>query len=241
MIRVLITILCLCFVAAGPAQQRKPDFLDLTKTPPQKMRPYRKGGGAGAGGGDGWKAPPKIIPVKVTLLSLDKRSYQLGDEVIYEVVLENTTKDVLVIPWSGDYDKVKPDEERGPPSYIYAFLGLVIKGEIGGDQSIAGQEIFGVGQGIHGSQLLRGSLKSLSPGQKVRIRAAGRWSVSSTDEASRRLLAKLVLAKLPHTFEVSAQFRLTETQINSRYEPAISANSLTVELRRGNNDVRRVK
>lgn len=214
------TICCFLLLLEPIFQQRNDDFLDLTKPKrPQKERAGGRGTGGGGGMGNGHIPPRTIIPMKVTLLSLDKSSYQLGDQVIYEVVLENITQDTLLIPWSDDYDEVKPDEDRNPPGYIHASLSLEIKDERGVYKFMALQPIVG-------SQMVRGSLKSLRQGQKVRIRAPGSWWFTSEDEKKR------VLEKLPQTFEVRARFDLEDRPIDPRYEPALSANSLTVELRK---------
>ena len=216
-----VKVFCLCLLLVPTVQRKDNNFLDLTRKPPhQKQRSGTgRGGGMGPGGGDGRSFPVKIVPLKVVLLSLDKSSYQLGDQVIYEVTLENVTDKVLVIPWSVDYDRVKPNEEHDPPGYMWAYLSLVIKDEISGDQFMAGR-------GINGSQLLRGSLKRLQPGQRVRIRAKAPWS------GFQEAVYKRVLAKLPQTFEVRADFALYDPAINPRFEPALSTNSLSVELRR---------
>jgi hypothetical protein len=215
----ILSGICCCCLLVGPMwQQRDQGFLDLTKPrPPQKERGGGRGEGGSGGGGDGVVSPRRVVPVRVTLLSLDKDSYQLGDQVIYEVMLENITNATLVIPWSDDYDRVKPDEETDPPGYLTATLYLVL-----GDRPA--YDPFTALQGIYGSRLVSGSLKKLLPGQTVRIRAPGTWWFYSEDEEKR------VLAMVPHTFEVRARFTLQDRPINPRYEPALSANSLAVEL-----------
>jgi len=215
----LTTILCLSLLFVPIAQHQDDNFLDLTKNrPPQKKRTHLVGKGGGVGVGNGLHMQ-KTVPLKLTLLSLDKRSYQLGDHWIYEVILENITRDTLVIPWSPDYDRVKPDEEKDPPGYLHAFLSLVINDEVSGQQFMPGEVIYG-------SELVPGSLKRLHPGQKVRIRASGQIYFGQAD------VYKRVLAKLPDRFDVRANFTLWDRPINPCYEPAVSTNSITIELKR---------
>jgi len=213
----LTMIFCLSLLLISNAQQQEDNFLDLTK-----VKPSNKGKlfGTGSGGGVGTNDTRfESLPLRITLLSLDNRSYQLGERAIYEVRLENISGTTLVIPWSPDLDKVKPDERVYPTGYMDAFLRLVIKDEVSGDESITGQ-------GLYGSQLVPSSLKTLRPREAVTIRASGHLGFGNTD------VTKRVLIKLPHTFEVRAGFSLRDRPFNSRYQPALSANSLTVELKK---------
>ena len=72
------SVLCLCLFLTTMAQQRADSFLDLTKV----MPPVRKelvltdGGGVSVS----HDTPFPKLPLKITLLGLDKRSYQMGEE-----------------------------------------------------------------------------------------------------------------------------------------------------------------
>ncbi|MBI1760920.1 MAG: hypothetical protein HYR56_05720 [Acidobacteria bacterium] len=221
---------------------------------PNKHRGQVKGGSKGVAVGNHQTQPRNFAPLNITLLSLDGHNRQLGDGIIYDVALKNVTKDILVIPWSPDWSKVKPNEEKYPPGYLVlhqaenegcragfnpalhpgcalsihhlqldgvldAFLSLVIKDEISGDQLVAGQALYG-------SQLLPNSLKKLRPGQSVRIRTPGILWFTDSD------VTKRVLAKLPHMFEVQAYFNLSNPALALPYEPAVSTNRLTLDLKR---------
>jgi len=213
----LTTIFCLCLMVGPTVQRQEDDFLDLTKIKPPKQRRTSIIAGGGMASTDGSPSPKPRL--KVTLLSLDKRSYQLGDKFIYEVMLENITESVFVIPWTSDYYSVKPYEGSDPPGYVSASLRLVIKDEVSGEASAAGE-------GVYGSELVPGSLKRLRPGQKVRIRALGQWWFGS-EEATKR-----IMMKLPQAYDVQARFSFLDVGGKPWYEPALSANSLSVELRK---------
>lgn len=209
---------CAPLLLAIAFQVQKGDILDITRIS-LSTEEKRTGGGQGGGAYAGHIRAPKILPLRITLSSLNKSSYQLGEEVIYDVILENITKNTIVIPWSPDRDKARPNSQNIPLGYREAFLSLVVKDEQKGEQFIAGQ-------GLFGSELLRGSLKILAPGQKVRVRAPGQWAFLDAEVARR------ALTSLPRKIEVWVRFNLQERQFNSQYEPAISANSIIVELRK---------
>jgi hypothetical protein len=194
------------------------DFLDLTKAQHSTLD---KGTGRSEGGRATVGHVRKQVsdPFKVTLLSLDKQSYQLGERVVYDILLENITNDPIVIPWSSDQRKVKPDDNKTPPRYTEAFLSLVLTTEVSGEQLIAGQ-------GIYGSELVSGSLKRLLPKQAVRIRAPGQFIFFNVD------VAKQMLVSLPRKIEVRARYSLQERSFNSQFEPSASANSLVIEVRK---------
>jgi hypothetical protein len=194
------------------------DFLDLTKA---RVSLSEKTSGSGRGRGVGPGGPltpeaPKVPPLKVTLLGLDKRSYQIGDEAIFEIKIENVTKNPIVVPWSADHGKVNPDENRTPPNYLVSGVSLTFR------DGVDGELIFG-GEGIYGSGLVPGSLKTLKPGQSVRIRAATRLSLMIPENGAR--LAR----KLPLKIELRAKYSFLE---GSYYEPILSENEIIIELRK---------
>ncbi len=199
----------------GPRQD--PNFLDLTAYESAEDRPPRTGGGlaSSVGGADSLKS----APLKITLQALDKRNYHFGDQVTYEVTLENITTSVLTIPWSPDPSKVGLDGPVNPPVYFEASLSLVAEDETAGPQFIDSHRIFG-------APSVPGSLKIVRPREKVRIRAAGSWQFTDSSVARR------VLAKSPFTVKVRANFRLGGGSSIQQYKTAISSNSQTAVLRK---------
>lgn len=213
----LATVIYLCLFVIPTAQAQSDSFLDLTKVKPPTS-------GKLFGGGDivisaSNDTPFQRLPLEITLLRLDKRSYQMGDEVIYDVVIRNVGQDIVVIPWSPDRDQVKPEEMTYPPGYVDATLSLSITDEVLGEQLIYGASVYG-------SEQVRSSLKKLRPGQAVRIRAPSHWALMS-DDASQG-----ILSRLPQTFAVRARFSLMKHTFSPSPEPVVSTNSVTVELKK---------
>jgi hypothetical protein len=208
----------LCLLWSPSVLSQDGNFLDLTKI---RQSAVSKMTGRGEGGGAvvGHIRKPRSNPFKLTLLNLHKQSYQTGEEVVYDILLENMTNDSIVIPWSPDQNKVKPDENKTPPGYVEAFLSLITTDEVSGDQFIAGQ-------GLYGSELAPGSLKKLGPKQSVRIRAPGQLSFFNADVARR------VLATLPRKIEMRARYSLQERGFDSQFEPSTSINTVVIEVKK---------
>lgn len=193
------------------------DFLDLTKI---KTRSTKKTGGEKGRQEVSMSLSERSrpSPVTITILKSDKRYYHFGDEIMFDVMLENITHGILTIPWSGDRYRAKPDDDHDPPGYVYAFLSLWIKDDSFGEHLVSGH-------GIYGSQLTARSLKKLLPGQRVRIRAPSLLHINSANVSER------VLGKLPRKFEIKANLSLSDGT-SPRYETAISPNSITIEVKR---------
>lgn len=201
-----------------PAQTGKTELLDLTRNRPiLRHRPWRVIEGSGGGLTSGWHPPPPRL--KIALLQTEKTSYQFGDEAVFEILIENITKEVVVIPWSAELDIVKPDDDRDPPGYASALLSLVIEAPPYGWVLLASHSIYG-------SNVMAGSLKRLAPGEKVRIRAPGMLYVG--DAAASEQIAK----RLPGKYEVHAEFSLFESEFHSKFEQFISENGLFIRLRK---------
>ncbi|MBI1760919.1 MAG: hypothetical protein HYR56_05715 [Acidobacteria bacterium] len=206
-----VSWLCLLLLWPITWRQQAEEVLDLTQV---KLKSEKKSGSAGGGGLTiGHSHEKKVIPLKVTLVSLNKTSYQLGDEVVYEILLENITTENVVIPWSADQgEPVGSGDIRGS---IY----LIAPDERKGDQLVALR-------GIVGSPSIPSSLKTLRPGQKVRIKAGGRWVFFDAEVAPR------ILTKLPAVFGVAGGFSLEGPAPYRDFKLITSSNKLDITLKR---------
>lgn len=195
------------------------DFLDLTKysRPGQETRGENQtaSGTIEVGGGSGTRTPE--LPLKITLLSMDKNSYTLGDEAIFDVTLENIGQATIAIPWSPDSSIGSPFQDDSPPNNRLAVISLIVGTNPSNQQRAAAY-------GLYGSEIVQGSLKKLQPGHKVRIRVPFHWQFFDA-EAARELVKRSA-----QRFPVRAEIFLRGKRIS--YLPATSANSLTVELKR---------
>jgi len=152
-------------------------------------------------------------------VSLDKQQYELGEQFIYEVSIENISNQPLLLPWEPDRGKVAPGPTSAQSSLNQMSLSLVI-------EELEGDAIFGA-QNIYGSDSVPGSLQKLLPGRKVRIRIPGGWYLGTQD------LQKRVLPLLPRQFTVKAKLELEyqNKSVIEQYTPLFS-DSLLVEMKK---------
>lgn len=214
-----VVVVTLQQTKAGTKKQEKPDenFLDLTRhasAAPEAMHEEQVASGTiEAGGGPGMRRAE--LPLRVTLLSLDRESYMLGETGFFEIALENIGSEVVNIPWSPDSSIGVPSQERAVPGNSHAVISLLI-GRTPADGKIV--DVFG----LYGSEFVHGSLKRLEPGQKVRIRVPFAWRFFE-EEAPAQLLKHPAQRQ-----NVRAQIFLNSNRIT--HAPAVSANNLVVKL-----------
>jgi hypothetical protein len=135
--------------------------------------------------------------------------------LVFEVMLENTTSDSIVIPWSDDRDTVDPEDQNPAPGLIDGALTLTIDDPDRGEQMVVGKLLFG-------SQLVPSSLKEVHPAENVIIRGAGRPMIF--DGAT--------LAKLPRIYGLRAQFQLSSKNPKVEFKTSISGNRIEAVLRK---------
>jgi hypothetical protein len=212
---ILMAILALSILSDTTRNLQDEDLLDLTKPVSRKER--KKSGSIGGSRtsmeGDSRR---QVINLKLTLLSIDKQDYQLGDYAICEVRLDNISKSPILLPWSADYDKVKPNDEETPPGFLSAFLNLTA---VDANEGL----IFFNGVSIYGSALLPESIKRLDPGKSVRIKMRSLLTIGSADVVDR------IVKRLPIKMKMNARFAFGE---GSNYKAYLSENPIGIELRK---------
>lgn len=213
----LYAFLLLCLLYRPPILAQDKNFLDLVKAQQLKQDKIKRKSGTVTTdpvvGITHMPLTPK--PFEITLLSLDKQSYRLGEKCVFEIQLENITNNPLVIPWSPYLDDVKPyDSDKNPPGYLKADLSLIIVNKPSQERLISGITIYG-------SDLARGSLKTLKPKESVKFRVPGRFSFGGDEEVKTTFSRKI---------EVRAYYKPAERNFNWPLENSMSTNSLTVEL-----------
>jgi uncharacterized repeat protein (TIGR01451 family) len=70
---------------------------------------------------------PSRSQVEVTLLSLDKTIYQIGEELTFEVKVQNTGTAPLVIPWTPHFADLEPNDLRAPYKYLAGVVVVQFK------------------------------------------------------------------------------------------------------------------
>ena len=145
-------------------------FLDLTKlTPPSGgERDTTTVVGVHGGGPEGGK--PKAMPLKVTVLRVDKESYRLGDAILLEVRVENIGKDAVLFPWTVDWRFAHGKVSRE------TLLDLAISPAAEAGNGAKEHPAYGgmAPAGIYGSTADPKTFITLRPGEAARIRFASK-------------------------------------------------------------------
>jgi hypothetical protein len=226
----LIPVLCgailLSSAATLNALAQEIGYVDVSGGPfhESSRHPRTFSGGCGASGGD--SREPQVT---VTLLSLDQTIFPLGERVTFELKIQNTGKDAVIVPWTPNLSDLEPLESKA--SYKYRTGVVVLTFE---DPE---QREFPVGQSLYGSADVPGTLRKLAPGQWFTLRGRVKVERDSPDWGQDELAEfGWVEAKVSGYFrEDNASYspehggRLSEFCIPMRSK---SANELTVTLER---------
>jgi hypothetical protein len=163
----LITIL----IAISSAQEVA--FLDLTKVahrdlrrPESKLK--RKEHYSGAQQVTSClDSPQKVGALRTSLLSLDRTYYQVADEPIFEVTVENVGSTALRIPFSPNLADLQPEDAA--QKFAYSELRIALW--------IASGDHWATNTGglisLYGNEDHANTIKTLSPGERVRVIGKG--------------------------------------------------------------------
>jgi len=212
---IIIGSVLTCFFISLTGVAQKEELLDLTKEKPRVKTNKTFSGSAGSVSvGDGqWRR--STLPLKLTLISLDKQQYELSERFVYDVRLENFGDQTIMLPWEPERENILPTPNSSRSDLLQASLYLIF-------DELQSDAVFG-SEAVYGSPSAPQSVKKLLPGESIRIRASGGWYLGSED------LSKRVLPTLPRRFTARIKFILRGT--SKEYEAVIS-NSLQVELRK---------
>ncbi|MGA8212241.1 MAG: hypothetical protein WB799_01510 [Candidatus Sulfotelmatobacter sp.] len=153
----LVLLGTLAFSQLAIAQQI--GSLDLTTATKKDRLREPKGVGSGS---CGWVDHADYPEVAISLTSLDRTQYALGEDVMFEVKIQNVGKDPVVLPWAEDVADFEPQDPTAQYSYRTGTLSL----QIGN-----GKENFLIFSSFYGSTERPESLKVLRAGEWVIVRS----------------------------------------------------------------------
>jgi len=124
-------------------------------------------------------APPN--PLRLTLLSVERSDFVFGARFVYDVLIENTGRETVIIPWSPDRGAFVQPAPRIPDGFRTGIVFLEV-------ESAAGKALGLLdGQPLYGSNEVPRTLLPLAPGRTARMRVPGWWS-AGTDDAKAAML-----------------------------------------------------
>ena len=184
--------------SAGSAQDI--GYLDLTTPAPRMPTSSVMRSSAESCGSIG--GPVTSPGATITLINLDKTTYSLGEEITFELKIENSGKETIEIPWTPDLALLGAPSDRTPYfSYHSAAFVITLK--------VPDSDHFLFISGFsYGSTDLPGTIRELRPGQSFIVRVRGTsdvydswWSDKLKDSAplTGKAFAGLVLSRATET------------------------------------------
>jgi hypothetical protein len=155
-----IALLWIAFCHTAPVFPQEIGLIDLTNPPFRESMRHPRTLGDACGG----VSHPQIQrQVKVTIVSLDKTVYRPGDDLTFEVTVQNIGRRAVLVPWTPHASDVEPENDR--VQYSCRVSSIILRFE---DPE---QHTFSVGSSLYGSRSVPGSLRLLAPGESFRVQA----------------------------------------------------------------------
>jgi hypothetical protein len=164
-------------LAAGqtPPHDYVLDILGYPLTPEDhraESGPRSVSGGVLGGASHGFRPQ---VNLRVTLNGIDRRSYETGDMIVYEVSVENVGRRPVTMPWSPDlvlFNNVNWEAVR------WAGLSLMVSNRSAKQLAQLYPQI------LLGADAVAGSLLTMAPGGRALIRVPGYWRTSDRELAA---------------------------------------------------------
>jgi hypothetical protein len=205
-------------LAASALLAQEAGYLDLTDPAP-RARIRSPNGGTGCGFSDG-----TIGELTLTVASTDKRAYSIGEDVTFEIKIENTGGSSIELPWTPSLANVEPSD----PTLSYTYLNAEVDLILSETDSHPSHYLF---SRFYGSTDLPWTVRELKPKQSVLIRARGKLQ---TDQES---WIKEAEKAQPLPLKASAGFKLitiTYTAAGKRNSASESASCVPLAIRAAN-------
>jgi hypothetical protein len=156
---------------AGQPLVRAEHMLDLLTRTPMTVQPSSRDlvmpPGLGRVGGRSL-GPAEVT---ITLNSIDRETYALGESMVYEVLIRNTGTQPLTLPWSPDVQQFVDDPL---PSQVQR-AGVFLEVQDNRAQRVAWLQ----SQNLLGSPAVSGTLEVIYPGESAWIRIPARWRTNN--------------------------------------------------------------
>jgi hypothetical protein len=221
----ILTALLVVAVSVTTFASEQKEFVDLSQNN-STSRIHEPSLTFGSGG--------TIIPVdgaqlrqaslRISLLPLGRSAFRRDEDVIYELRIENVSKQVVSIPWDPRIVDVEPEG----PSQQYGYKQVSVSLWFMNENKITEASNASILYGIEG---LKGSFLQLAPGHQARIRARARLSFqderfSCVSDCRISARASISFSTANVTLE-NSQYR---EQIQPEGLPIISENAQVFEM-----------
>jgi hypothetical protein len=167
----MVQIAGAALMVASTAFSQEIGWLDLTDLHPRERIRSPHASSGECGGIASFASSPSV---DVTLMNLDKTSYSIGEEVTYEVKIQNTGKLPIEIPWTAHLGDLEPADPSEPYSYLNA---TTISLDFATPDSSHSFSIYAYS---YGAANVAGTTRTLLPGESAFVRA--RQTLDSYEE-----------------------------------------------------------
>jgi hypothetical protein len=108
------------------------------------------------------------LPFEITLVSLDRNGYAIGDNAVFEVTLKHVGTAPFAFPWSREMSAVADAPRAQLAHVLLTFTDPVL-----------GRQLVGFDNTLYGAQTVPGTVQMLQPGDVVTVRGGAQWYLSS--------------------------------------------------------------
>lgn len=222
-----IVLACALVGAALPAGEHEL-FLDLTGPEVERVEGAVKmgcgGGGSLLSSNEGIILPPRP-PLELEIISLDRRSYKLGDEVVCELRVTNASNNRVLFPWSVGRSVILGNDcewlAKAPGEVgLTATLGLSL-------MDAAGYGELTAAHGLYGISTKPASYRALGPHESMRVRMGGHADLYYL--SAQRQKAGLAFS-LPQDFTAVAFLEWDDSPTFGKYAQVRSHNHLQLTI-----------
>lgn len=138
-------------------------------------------------------------------MSADRTDFVYGEEFVYEVLVENTGREPIVLPWSPDRGAFVQPAPRIPAGYISGGVYLQVESASGQSAVLALLE----SQALYGSDEVPRSRLTLAPGRTALLRVPAQWSATMAEGRAG------ILARPDGAVQVRAVFSISVDNLRS--------------------------
>jgi hypothetical protein len=140
--KLIAAICCLSLWLNMSVSAQRDDLLDLTKERGKVTTSRGESRSGIIGGVTHQNSRPATLPLRFSLVSLDKQQYELSERFVYEISIENIGNQPFLLPWEPDKGKIEPKSPNAQAGLRQMSLFLVIE-ELGREAVFGAEDIYG--------------------------------------------------------------------------------------------------
>jgi hypothetical protein len=166
----LVSCMFLLLIVA-PCFAQEVGYLDLTGMHIRESTWPRHGGGGMCGTVD--HAGPTLQELTTTLSFIETTRFRIGEEITFEIKVQNTGKRTLTIPWTPHLADLEPGHVPRSHIYLTGAVALTFTDAEGREEQL--HEI------VYGDRSVAGTLRRLRPGEWFSVKMRKKITVDNAE------------------------------------------------------------